>query len=254
MMFEPVFTESVFALSALTGRGVSMLTAGPPSVAIFVAAMVASGEPGGAAGWEAAGFSGGAISSGIAILVSAVLVSAGGSTGADAAASRAGLSATVASGFAVSGGGESSGFSAAIRSGSAGAGVIAGGTASAGVVSAAFSATGVSTRSSASTGRVVSTGWANTISGAPRQAGVLANSSWAARSKAAAPSPKTRIDSDNTMAANRKRKPGSMDANSAFGISLLDILQRPLSHRERGDHNTGRVRDAAHTTGARESG
>jgi hypothetical protein len=45
-----------------------------------------------------------------------------------------------------------------------------------------------------------------------------------------------------------------MDANSAFGISLPDILAKTLEPSERGDHNIGRVRDAAHITGARESG
>ena len=52
---------------------------------------------------------------------------------------------------------------------------------------------------------------ANIVSGAARQDGMLANSSCAARSSAAAPSPKTRIDIDSTIAANRKRKPGSME-------------------------------------------
>ena len=174
------------------------------------------------------------------------------------------LSATVTSGFAVPGGGESSGFSAVIRSGSAGAEVIAAEVASAGAlsgrnsISGAFSIAGASTRRIASTGRVGSAGCANIVSGAPRHVGLPANSSWAARSNAAAPSPKTRIDIDNTMAANRKRKPGSMEAGSAFGDILQNIwrniLQRPLSHRERGDHNTGRVRDAADTPAHRESG
>ena len=44
----------------------------------------------------------------------------------------------------------------------------------------------------------------------------MAKSSCAARSKAAAPSPKTNIEIDKTIAANRKRKPGSIDGNSAF--------------------------------------
>ena len=52
---------------------------------------------------------------------------------------------------------------------------------------------------------------ANIGSGATRHAGVLANSSWAARSRAAAPSPNTRTDIDSTIAASRKRKPGSME-------------------------------------------
>ena len=75
---------------------------------------------------------------------------------------------------------------------------------------------GVSTRSSASTGAWLRLCCANIVSGAACHDGLLANSSWAARSSAAAPSPKTSIDIDNTIAANRKRKPGSMDANSAF--------------------------------------
>jgi hypothetical protein len=45
-----------------------------------------------------------------------------------------------------------------------------------------------------------------------------------------------------------------MEAGSAFADISMDIWQRPWSHRERGDHNTGRVRDAAGTTSARESG
>jgi hypothetical protein len=49
---------------------------------------------------------------------------------------------------------------------------------------------------------------------------MLANSSCAARSNAAAPSPKIRIDIDSTIAVNRKRKPGSMVAGSAFGGGL----------------------------------
>ncbi len=75
-MLDPVFAESVFALSALTGRGVSIVTAGPPSVAIFVAAMVASGEVGSAADSDAAGatvwLAGDVTFSDIAILVSAI--------------------------------------------------------------------------------------------------------------------------------------------------------------------------------------
>jgi len=37
-----------------------------------------------------------------------------------------------------------------------------------------------------------------------------ANSSWAERNNAAAPNPKIRSDIDRMIAANRKRKPGSM--------------------------------------------
>ncbi len=88
------------------------------------------------------------------------------------------------------------------------------------------------------------------VSGAACHDGVLANSSWAARSSAAAPSPKTSIDIDNTIAANRKRKPGSMDAEFRLREDIAGYLQRPLSRRERGDDRTGRVRDAAGTAGA----
>src|ERR1700722_10984374 len=246
--------EPDFALSALAGDGALMVTAGPPSVAIFIAAMLAPGEsdvPAGsgdvvvAARGAAGSVAGNKISSGAvvfvvgvfvstvlasatvvssivvsAILVSAILVSAagaGGSAGADDA-SLCGESSTAAvSGFTASGGGESSGPGGAVRSGSTGAKASAADGASlAGALSGVFSVTGVSMRSNASTGRVVSTGCANTVSGAARHVGVLANSSWAARSKAAAPSPNTRSDIDNTMAANKKRKPGSMDAGSAF--------------------------------------
>jgi len=45
-----------------------------------------------------------------------------------------------------------------------------------------------------------------------------------------------------------------MEAGSAFADISMDIWQRPWSHRERGDHNAGRVRDAAGTASARESG
>ena len=68
--------------------------------------------------------------------------------------------------------------------------------------------------------------------GATRHVGVLANSSWAARSRAAAPSPNTRTDIDSTIAASRKRKPGSMDTISAFAVDLGRLLE-PW---ERGDH------------------
>ncbi len=72
---------------------------------------------------------------------------------------------------------------------------------------------------------------ANTGSGGARRDGRLANSSCAARNRAAAPRPNTRIDIESTIAANRKRKPGSMDASSA----LLDSAGL-LMPRERGDH------------------
>ncbi|MDE1937314.1 MAG: hypothetical protein KGI34_25265 [Bradyrhizobium sp.] len=85
--------------------------------------------------------------------------------------------------------------------GSAGAAITAG--------EVGFSAAG-STLNVASIGSIVSGGWAKAVSGAARQDELLANDSWAARSSAAAPSPKTRSDIDSMIAANRKRKPGSM--------------------------------------------
>ena len=164
----------------------------------------------------------------------------------------------VISGFSVAGGDESSGFSATIRSGSAGAVTIASGSAgaAAGIFSEALlsgalgSATGGSTRSVARTGLAASLGCANTVSGGARRDGTLTNSSCAARSNAAAPSPNTRTDIDKTMAANKKRRPGSMDASSASAL----VLRRSLSHWERGDHRTDRHRDRADTASARESG
>src|SRR5580692_11114131 len=68
------------ALSPLTGSGVSIVTGGPPSVAIFIAAMFASGATCVPADSDAAGGSvwlaGNEASSGIAILVSTMLTSA----------------------------------------------------------------------------------------------------------------------------------------------------------------------------------
>ena len=86
----------------------------------------------------------------------------------------------------------------------------------AGTFSAGLSSAGVSMRNSASVGGDSSVRRANIGSGAVRRAGRLANSSCAARSRAAAPSPNTRIDIERTIAANRKRKPGSMDSSSAL--------------------------------------
>src|ERR1700712_1276369 len=101
----------------------------------------------------------------------------------------------------------------------------------AGALSGAIgSADGGSTPSKASTGLDGSLGCANIVAGAERHDGLLANSSWAARSSAAAPSPKIRIDIDNTIAENRKRKPGSMNANSAFAGCA-----KAVEHRERGE-------------------
>ena len=69
------------------------------------------------------------------------------------------------------------------------------------------------TRSSANVGIGGSSWRVNTCSAGARRDGRLANSSCAERNSAAAPSPKTRTDIDSTIAANRKRKPGSMDAS-----------------------------------------
>ena len=105
--------------------------------------------------------------------------------------------------------------------------------AAAGSWSGAFSsAAGGSTRSIARTGcRWFRCRCAKTGSGLACHDGVLANSSCAARSNAAAPNPKTSIDIDNTIAANRKRKPGSMDASSAFA----GFFAKAFEQRERGD-------------------
>src|ERR1700735_4447417 len=103
---------SGFALSALTGRGVLVVTAGPPSVAILVAAMPACGEIRAPVGSDAA--IGSALLAGAsfegAILVAAVLVlaffvstalvsatGAGASAGGGAASFCTGLSATAVS-------------------------------------------------------------------------------------------------------------------------------------------------------------
>ncbi len=69
------------------------------------------------------------------------------------------------------------------------------------------------------------------------------------RSNAAAPSPKIRIDIDNTIAANRKRKPGSMDARFR-----LRRVRRSLSHRERGDDSIRRSATPPAPPAHRESG
>jgi len=217
----------------------------------------AAGAPACSDAAGAASLLGGETSAVAAILISSVGADASAATGA--VSLGAGVSMTVISGFAIAGGDESSGFSAAIRSGSAGVATISIGSAvsaAAGVFSEALlsgalgSATGGSTRSVARTGLAASLGCANTVSGGARRDGTLTNSSCAARSNAAAPSPNTRTDIDNTMAANKKRRPGSMDASSASAL----VLRRSLSHWERGDHRTGRHRDRADTAGARESG
>ena len=207
-----------------------MRTAGPPSVAILVAAGLPSDEAAsvaGSAGDGGATAEGPGVSTMAATFTStlargaSVAVAGGGAAGVSALACFAG-----SSGFAASTCIGSAGFSAASFSGSAGlpsgaacpvgAGVseAASGTA-AGTFSAGFSATGGSTRSSASVGGGPSFRRANIGSGVARRGGRLANSSCAARNRAAALSPKTRIDIDRTMAVNRKRKPGSMDASSS---------------------------------------
>jgi hypothetical protein len=160
-----------------------------------------------------------------AVAMGASVSAAGaGAAGISTLASSAG-----ASGFAASTCIGSAGFSTASFSGSvgpasgaclAGAGTSAAvsGTA-AGTFSTGFSATGGSTRSNASVGGGPSFRRANIGSGVARREGRLANSSCAARNRAAAPRPKTRIDVDRTIAVNKKRKPGSMDS----GSTLLDL-------------------------------
>jgi hypothetical protein len=56
---------------------------------------------------------------------------------------------------------------------------------------------------------------------------LLANCSWAARSNAAAPSPKTSIDIDNMIAANKKRKPGSMERQFPPRIGVAKAFEHP---------------------------
>ncbi len=251
---------SGFAPATLPARCGSMVTGGPPSVAIFVAATPGSGKAAalicsaaaGAASAAAAGaagaasFAGGKVSAAVAILVWSTVAEA--SARAGAASLCAGLSEAGIAGFAASGGEDSSGFSAVTFWGSTGAELIAAcpagladakGTSADGVSILGVSTAGVSTRSSARTGLAVSLVaspcCANVVSGAACHDGLLANSSWAARSSAAAPSPKTRIDSESTIAVSRKRKPGSIDASSTFA----GLLQSLLSVQERGDHKIG---------------
>ncbi len=239
--------------------GVSMVTGGPPSVAILVDGEVGLRRsrrdslvrvPQARLRWPAA-----RLSCAAAILISSV--AAGASAAAGAASLGAGVSVT---GFRAcrSPAGASSGFSAAICSGSAGAvddrlwlgwrarppecsPVPDSPLPGSGDCRSLGSSAGGSTRSIASTGLAASLcGCAKMVSGGGRHDGTLANSSCAARSNAAAPSPNTRTDIDNTIAANRKRRPGSMDAGSAFAWCCEGLL----SHWERGDHRTGRLRDA----------
>jgi hypothetical protein len=152
--------RSGFAVAAVAGGCVSMVTDGPPSVAIFVEAMSACGEARALIASDATGAAsliGGNICSVAAILVS--LAAAGASAAAGAASLCAGLSGTGISGFVISGAAESSGFSAAMLSGSATGTAAAGsaGAAATGTLSDGFgSAGGGSTRSIASTGLVAS--------------------------------------------------------------------------------------------------
>ena len=223
-----------------------MATAGPPSVAILVEAGFGSAAAGALTGSDAADSDitgatsfagdktcGDRICKDKLCSVDATFVSSAGgaasavsvmaSVGAAAASVCRGLSAAgsglATAGVVVSG---CSGFNAAICSGSAGGEAIAAGPADSAILSAGMSSDdrgSGSSRSIASTGLVASLAaslgtsvcCAKLVSGPARQAGVLANCSWAARSSAAAPSPKTSIDIDNTIAANRKRKPGSME-------------------------------------------
>ena len=80
------------------------------------------------------------------------------------------------------------------------------------------------TCSIASTGRGASVFWASIGgSGAVRQDELEANSSCAARNRAAAPRPKMRTETDNAIAANRKRIPGSISGyDSAFASFACD--------------------------------
>ena len=94
--------SSGFALAAFAGGGVSMVTDGPPRVAIFVDAMSACGEAGALICSDAGGatsLAGGETCSVAAIFISPV--AAGGSAAAGAATLGAGFSVTGISGFAV---------------------------------------------------------------------------------------------------------------------------------------------------------
>src|ERR1700722_20001488 len=118
----------------------------------------------------------------------------------------------------VSAGAASTGLTAASCSevaGADGGGEVSTDGAVGGACSGIVSTTGGSTRNVASMGSVGSARWAKLTSGAARQDELLAKDSCAARSSAAAPSPKTRSDIDNMIAANRKRKPGSIDARQS---------------------------------------
>ena len=193
-----------------------MITAGPPSVAILVAAALpSSGSRSGAgtAGAEPLA-AGSADVSAIAATTSTSATGTSVPTGPDGVP----VVASVAGAGCLS-----SMLRAATLSGSAGLSSAAvpacsaiSGTAAERSSSRGFSAAGRSTRSRARLGIGSSFSLAKTGSGGARRDGRLANSSCAARNKAAAPSPNTRIDIERTIAVNRKRKPGSMDASSAL--------------------------------------
>ncbi len=225
-----------------------MLTAGPPSVAIFVVALSAAGSGTSTRSLAAGGRgSSGARVEILLVATEAIWTSSAagdfsaetGAGSAGGAFSTTGISVVVACCPAGRGNEASSGCWAAICSvesveaeaGAAAVSSVRG--AVAGARSCGVAAAGNSTRSAASTG-VVGSGCAKVTSGAVRHDGLAANSSWAARNSAAAPSPKIRSDIDNTIAATRKRKPGSIAASSA----LAGILRRLLSRRERGDHKS----------------
>ena len=213
----------------------STITAGPPSVAILVAAALpSSGSRSGAgtAGAEPLA-AGSADVSAIAATTSTSATGTSVPTGPDGVP----VVASVAGAGCLS-----SMLRAATLSGSAGLSSAAvpaalrypaiSGTAAERSSSRGFSAAGRSTRSRARLGIGSSFSLAKTGSGGARRDGRLANSSCAARNRAAAPSPNTRIDIERTIAVNRKRKPGSMDASSALLKSAGLLMPR-----ERGDHS-----------------
>src|ERR1700722_19241298 len=132
------------ATVVFTGGAASIVTAGPPSVAILVEALSASVEAGGPAWSGVAGVASfvGAETSSEAVAdvdvdaASFVSSAAAGATAcAGAASCRAGLSAAGISGLVVSGGDEFSGSSATVLSGAAAGIVVTSGSAGVGVVS-----------------------------------------------------------------------------------------------------------------------
>src|SRR5262245_48129556 len=145
-----------------------------------------------------------------------------------------------------SGAGVAAGLSAAVVSGAGeGDGRAPSADAAAVPASASFGAAdesvarGSRLRTARTGGLTASSCSANLGSGGARQEVLVAKSSWAARIKAVAPSPKTSTDMQMTIAANRKRKPGSIDKEK---FSALAVICRGLSHWERGDHRPGGVR------------